>query len=164
MSRAAILTALMLTSWAAASYEERAVHRGVYASVDVAVKSLSKCFHRRSRHEDTEYTASLVSDGTRVHVTVEASEPGLDVGWMRIRLREGESLVALWHTHGAHGFGREQFSAGDVALARRLGIPVYLTNPQGQLARYDPAAATGRSESTPGTILGHVKAQDFVCA
>ncbi|MCZ6888473.1 MAG: hypothetical protein O7H39_08255 [Gammaproteobacteria bacterium] len=113
----------------------------------------------------TKYTAAIISDGVRVHVTVEASEPGLDVGWLTIRLRRGESLVALWHTHGSRGFGREQFSSGDVALARRLAIPIFLTNPKGHLARYDPPSQDcgRRSEPTPGKRIGHVRSKDFVC-
>ena len=137
----------------------------VEANVDAVATSLAKCFHAMSVRDDREYTAAIVSDTNGYSVQIEVSEPGLDVAWMTIRLKAGQSLVGLWHTHGRRGFGRERFSAADVALGRRLGVTMYLTNPKGQLRRLDPPRRENGRPSQPeqGTLLGHVLQKDWRC-
>ena len=74
-----------------------------FPRIKVAVDALSKSFHRKSIFTDREYMAAILEDNGVYRVTVQAGSPGKDKVRMNIRLKKGQTLVALWHTHGAPG-------------------------------------------------------------
>jgi proteasome lid subunit RPN8/RPN11 len=79
----------------------------------------------------------------------------------RVALQRGETIVAWYHTHPAapewdpyQKNEMEYFSKGDVAIAKRLGVPAYLTSePAGDVLVFDPQLDRRRITST-GRAVG----------
>lgn len=106
---------------------------------------------------DREYGGVLLRYGEgHVRLTLSAAPAHSD----RIRIRipadnEGQP-VALWHTHGAPGPGRDWFSADDVGVVRETGLPFYLITPSGTLRVIEPGrfGRLPRSGSRSAALIG----------
>ncbi len=134
---AAAVSAMTLPIFAIASGESLDVDFNVespaFPCIEAAVDVLSINFHQRSIREDREYIAAILEENCVYRVTVQAGSPGKDEVSMKIRLKECQTLVALWHTHGAPGPRRELYSATDSRTVRKTGLPFYLTTPHGKI-------------------------------
>ena len=106
-----------------------------FPRIGAALKALSMSYHRRSIREDREYVAAILEDNGAYRVQVQAGSPGKIKVTMKIRRKQSQTLVALWHTHGVPGPRRELFSPTDRRTARTTGVPVYLHTPRGQQKR-----------------------------
>lgn len=140
-----------------------------YESVEHAVRALSHCYLRRSVRANREYAAGLISDGDAIVAVVSRGRYRRDQVQLKLKLRPGQSLVALWHVHGANGPERALFSPSDSGLVTRFQIPVYLTDPTGFIRRLDPynigqskpqynraTALRPPPGSFTGDIIGHI--------
>ncbi len=129
-----------------------------FPRIRAALDVLSKSYHQRSIREDREYMAVILEENGVYRVTVQAGSPGKDEMSMKIGRKKGQTLVALWHTHGARGSGREHYSATDSRTVLTTGVPVYLTTPRGKLKvlgkRENGCVVTPRAHY--GTIIGRV--------
>jgi len=109
------------------------VESQVFPSIRAALDVLSISYHRRSILQDREYMAAILEDNGVYRVMVQAGPPDKHEVSMKIRLKKSQTLVALWHTHGAPGARRELYSATDSRTVRTMGVPFYLTTPLGKL-------------------------------
>ena len=109
------------------------VESQAFPRIKAALDALSKSYHQRSIREDREYMAAILEENGVYRVTVQAGLQGRGEVRIKIRLKESQALVALWHTHGAPGRGRELYSATDSRTVRTTGVPFYLTTPRGRL-------------------------------
>ncbi len=106
-----------------------------FPRIRAALDILSISYHRRSIQEDREYVAAILEDNGVYRVTIQAGSPGEAKVRMKIRPKKGQTLVALWHTHGVPRRLSERFSATDRKTARTTGVPLYLHTPGGQHKR-----------------------------
>jgi hypothetical protein len=111
-------------------------------SIESVIFVLSDCYLDRSVQQDREYIAPILQTAEGFIGVVTVGEPGHDRFRLRITTSAAERLVALWHTHGKPGYARELFSTADTQLANRLGLPSYLTTPDGETRVYLPGAPT----------------------
>lgn len=129
-----------------------------FPRIRAALDALSISYHRRSILQDREYMAAILEDNGVYRVTVQAGSPGKDKVRMNIRLKTGQTLVALWHTHGAPGGRREMYSAADSRTVTTTGVPFYLSTPLGKLKvlgkRENGCVVTPNMNS--GTTIGHI--------
>jgi hypothetical protein len=121
----------------AALADQRCSEAASFASKLDAVMALSECFLANSIRDNREYIGGVLrTSAGRYVVQVQEGEYGRAT--IRIQVGVGQKLVALWHTHGGPGFGRHLFSPNDTAVADRLGLPFYLSDPEGVLRVYEP--------------------------
>ncbi len=109
------------------------VESQAFPRIRAALDALSRSYHRRSIRENREFVAAILEDNGVYRVTVQAGSPGEGEVSMKIRLKKGQALVALWHTHGAPGARRELYSRMDSRVVRTTRVPFYLTTPLGKL-------------------------------
>jgi hypothetical protein len=125
------------------SVADAAVVDDRFASVEAAVVAAVAAVAQRSVREDREYMGgifALAEGGFRYSVA--PGRRGHDRISVRIRIPQGQRLVALWHTHGAPHFSRAYFSDLDTALANAQRLPLYLGRPNGKVWVYRPGEAT----------------------
>ena len=134
------------------------VESQAFPRIRAALDVLSKSYHQRSIREDREYMAAILEENGVYRVTVQAGSPGTGEVRIKIRLKESQALVALWHTHGAPGRGRHLYSATDSRTVRTTGVPFYLTTPRGKLKvlgkRENGCVVTPRAHY--GTTIGSI--------
>ena len=109
------------------------VESQAFPRIEAAVDALSISYHQRSIREDREYAAVILEENGVYRVMVQAGRWGEAKVSMKIRLKKSQTLVAIWHTHGARGPRQELFSTTDRRTARTTGVPLYLTTPLGEL-------------------------------
>jgi len=120
-----------------------------------ALAALHICYRRRSIREDREYMAAILEDNGVYRVTIQAGSPGEAKVRMKIRPKKGQTLVALWHTHGALAPTSEWYSATDIKTARTIGLDFYLTTPRGKFKVLgQPEIGSVESRVTPGWHRG----------
>ena len=102
------------------------------------VGTLSFCFYDISLRQDKEYIAAILVQNGNYTVQVQAGHKNNDRIRLKIYKRSSQTLVALWHTHGSKGLARSYFSRTDTELSNKLKVPIYLTNPEEEIRRYDP--------------------------
>jgi proteasome lid subunit RPN8/RPN11 len=109
----------------------------------------------------TEVGGAIVQkDGKFFYTTPVTTDETMALGF-RIALREGETVVAWYHTHpanprwGPYEKGEmEYFSKGDVEVANRLGVPAYVAiEPTRNVRVFDPRLDKRRVTST-GRAVG----------
>ena len=142
---------------------------GRYEDPVAAARALAARFAAQSASEDAEHVGALLRapDGQLV-ATHGVGRSGVDRVQFRIPVPSGFEIVAFWHTHGAHGVGRDLFSPRDTELVASTGKPLYLITPSGVLKVLEPGAVRGASPrlarsllraprgSQPGTVIGRV--------
>ena len=106
-----------------------------FLRIGAALRALSMNYHRRSIREDREYVAAILEENGVYRVMVQAGRRGKHKVRMTIRRKKSQTLIALWHTHGALGPRQELFSATDKRTARTTGVPFYLHTPGGEHKR-----------------------------
>ncbi len=134
------------------------VESQAFPRIKAALDALSRSYHRRSIRENREYVAAILEDNGVYRVTVQAGRSGRNRVRMKLRRKKSQTLVAVWHTHGAPGRRREVFSATDSRTVTTTGVPMYLTTPLGKLK------VLGKRENgcavfpgvNIGTIIGHI--------
>ncbi len=126
------------------------VESQAFPHIKAALVDLSIKYRRRSIRENREYMAAILEDNGVYRVTVQAGSPGEAKVRMKIRPKKGQTLVALWHTHGALKRSREWYSPTDSKTARTTGLPFYLTTPRGKFK----VLRNVESPVTPGRIRG----------
>ena len=125
-----MITLIIATALAAVSPCEDGA---TFSSLESAVDILGTCYHRKSQKNDKEYITSIVEqDGVYTIHTADDHTTG-NPSTIKIHREKGQTLVALWHTHGKDRTGRDAFTVGDVDLAYKLQVPIYLVRPQGEL-------------------------------
>ncbi len=112
---------------------DRTVESQAFPCIEAAVYVLSISYHQRSIREDREYIAAILEENCAYRVTVQAGSPGEAKVRMKIRPKKSQTLVALWHTHGAPAPLSEWYSATDSKTVRTTGLPFYLTTPRGKI-------------------------------
>jgi hypothetical protein len=110
-----------------------------------AVKALSSCYLARSVQEDREFIAVLFETEDGIKVRISDGEKRTGTASISFPRSLRDDLVALWHTHGAPAPGRNLFSPQDTAIAHQLGVPFYLSDPQGVIRVYQPEGEPPRS-------------------
>ncbi len=131
------------------------VESQAFSRIEAAVDVLSIRYHQRSIRENREYAAVILEENGVYRVMVQAGRPGKDEVRMKIRLKKSQALVAIWHTHGVSGPGRELFSPTDSNTARTTGLPLYLTTPRGKIKVLGkPENCSVESRVTPGRNRG----------
>jgi len=123
-----------------------------FASVILAVDQLSHCFYVTSRKQDREVIAAILEEEGSYQVVVQPGKTGEDQVSISISRRRGQTIAALWHTHGARGRAREYFSPTDTKLANRMQVPFYLTDPSGVITRFDPGDRVIRQFKLHGSL------------
>ncbi len=106
-----------------------------FLRIGAALRALSMSYHRRSIREEREFMAAILEDNGVYRVMVQAGSPGKHRVRMTYRRKKSQTLVALWHTHGAPSWRQDQFSRTDRKTARTTGVPLYLHTPGGQHKR-----------------------------
>ena len=161
--RLALICVLVLPPIAPSASAGSCESRGQpYETERATVHALAACYAARSADEDREYFAAIfrMPDGFVFAVGVGGQHQ--DLVTLRFDRLEGETLVALWHTHGAGGVHRNLFSPTDTALVRQVGVPFYLTDPTGRLRVFRPGdrprAPLNRTSARPpvGSAMGSV--------
>ncbi len=109
------------------------VENQAFPRIKAALDVLSKSYHQRSIREDREFMAAILEENGVYRVTVQAGRRGKDKVRMEIPLKKSQTLVALWHTHGAPGLRRELYSATDSRTVTTTGVPFYLSTSLGKL-------------------------------
>ncbi len=105
-----------------------------FPRIRAALDALSRSYHRRSILQDREYAAAIFEENGVYRVTVQKERRGSrHKVIMKIRRKKSQTLVAVWHTHGAPGPSQEYFSPTDRKTARTTGVPMYLTTPLGKI-------------------------------
>ena len=122
-----------------------------FTSIESAVFDLSHCYLESSLREDREYMAAILNEADIYSVIVQQGTRSRDHVSLKFNRRVSQLFVAMWHTHGAPGLARDLFSVADTTLVNKIQIPFYLTDPTGQIRRYDPGAAKNRTS----VRLGH---------
>jgi hypothetical protein len=127
-----------------------------------AALALGSCYGARSAAEDREYMAAILRLDAGYRIVVTPGEPRHGRVTLRFPRYRGETLAALWHTHGTGGSHRHLFSPEDTALATAVGVPFYLSDPQGRLRvfrpgdrarlRWDRTTVRPPFGSAPGTL------------
>ena len=125
-----------------------------FPSIDQAVTALSYCYHTASVEENREYIAAIFESANIYQVAAQPGSRGGDEVTLRVRRREDQTLVALWHTHGAEGFARAYFSRMDAKVSRQLGLPFFLTDPGGVIRRLDPGM---KKDQAPKIVPGSLR-------
>lgn len=121
-----------------------------FASEVEAIQAAADAFLSRSRAKDAEFVGGiLLSTGGRYRLTVGEGQKGQDSITYAVGRRADEMLLALWHTHGTSGPGRNFFSPQDVRLVQEHGLPLYLITPAGQIRVLVPEAAAVRARRAP---------------
>ncbi len=110
------------------------VESQTFPRIRAALDALSRSYHRRSILQDREYAAAIFEENGVYRVTVQKERRGArHKVIMKIRRKKSQTLVAVWHTHGAPGQMQEVFSATDSRTVTTTGVPMYLTTPLGKL-------------------------------
>ncbi len=131
------------------------VESQAFPHIKAALVDLSIKYRRRSIRENREYMAAILEDNGVYRVTVQPGSPGEDEVSMEIRLKKSQTLVALWHTHGALAPTSEWYSATDIKTARTIGLDFYLTTPRGKFKVLgQPEIGRVESRVTPGWHRG----------
>ncbi len=85
-----------------------------FPRIRAALDALSISYHQRSIREDREYMAAILEENGVYRVTVQKERPrSRHKVIMKIRRKKSQTLVAVWHTHGAPGPMQELFSPTD---------------------------------------------------
>lgn len=107
-----------------------------------AIQAAADAFLAHSRATDAEFVGGVLRarDGN-YRLTVGRGEAGQDSITYAVGRRAGEMLLALWHTHGTSGPGRNFFSPRDVRLVQEHRLPLYLITPSGQIRVLVPEEA-----------------------
>jgi len=138
------------------------VESQAFPCIEAAVYVLSISYHQRSIREDREYIAAIFEENCAYRVTVQAGSPGEAKVRMKIRPKKSQTLVALWHTHGAPAPLSEWYSATDSKTVRTTGLPFYLTTPRGKIKVLDQSRVNlGRNSGT--TICVSFPLSDTSC-
>ena len=138
---------------------EPGIESQAFPRIRAALDALSRSYHLRSILTDREYAAVIFEENGVYRVTVQKERRGMrHKVIMKIRLKKSQTLVAVWHTHGAPGHMQELFSPTDSRTVTTTGVPMYLTTPRGKLK------VLGKRESgcvvppgvNSGTIIGRI--------
>jgi hypothetical protein len=112
----------------------------VFASEVEAVNAMKKhCMAESSRDNAEHVGAILRSEDGRFMVTHGQASPGQESVAFTIRRPPALKIVALWHTHGAHGRNTQRFSIEDGNTVRDTGLPFYLIEPRGRITLLEKA-------------------------
>ena len=103
-------------------------------SIEAGFQHLKEHILDKSIRTDTEYVGAVLrtADGS-YEFTQGHGKPGQDRVSFRIQRPKEARIVALWHTHGAHGPARSIFSPTDAELVRQTKLPFYLITPDGEV-------------------------------
>jgi len=132
--------AFLVLPW---SYGLAQTEENRYATEIAAVIAASNLYNPTSIVEDREYMGAVLRDGDRYLYTVSAGQQRRDKITVKIEIRPGCELIALWHTHGAPASERKYFSKVDTRLAEKLQIPFYLADFTGLLKIFEPGMPRG---------------------
>ncbi len=113
-----------------------------YATITEAAAAAGNQFYRRSASEDREYMGGIIKSEDTYTFTVTAGVRKSDSVTARIVIPVNSQLVGLWHTHGSPHYSRSFFSEVDTQLVESMGVPFYLTDPEGRLSVYRPGDRT----------------------
>ena len=72
------------------------------------------------------------------------------------------SLAGLFHNHPGPQQSIESFSPDDLAMARRMGVPSYISTPSGNVLRFDPKSNTTQpvlAEFPIEELVRHIEAR-----
>lgn len=128
-----------------------------FATELAILQALSSCYAARSAEEDREYFAAILRVAEGFVFVVDAGRHGVDQVSLRFTPGNGETFIAMWHTHGAQGLHRNFFSPTDTALVKRTCVPFYLTDPSGRLRVFrpgDPVRSPPRDRSKLRAPMG----------
>lgn len=110
-----------------------------YATPLLALRGLADGFTDEGPNHDVEYAGALVLDVEgSVRATIGSGCPHRDNVVFRVAVRRGQTILAFWHTHGAHGHLRRLFSEADAEVVRHFGVPFYLFTADGELRVLSP--------------------------
>jgi hypothetical protein len=138
-----IIFAFLLTFTSISSADSQSecdFDKKIYTEMDTLVEELSICYHAISFKQDREFMGAILEEDGTYEVQVQPGAKGHDTVRLRFRRRTNQTLTALWHTHGGKGYARTYFSKTDTDLANQLNVPFYLTDPEGDIRRFDPGA------------------------
>ena len=114
------------------------VDPGTYTSELAALEAVARRHGRVWLREDREYAGVIFRTDNGVRISVAKGCRGVDRFRLRLDPRDNR-IQALWHSHGGRGgLFRRWFSSDDRALVRKLGRPLYLFNPGGELRVLTP--------------------------
>lgn len=145
-------------AYSSATLELRSAY---FETAEEAALDAVNTFNPRSIDEDREFIGTIVETRHGYQYSVHAGDIHDDEVKATVRVAHSERLVAMWHTHGAHGRGRHIFSPTDHALVEQLDVPFYMASSRGELRRLDPDAPTIRPTMTKAMGLGYIKNAAF---
>jgi hypothetical protein len=134
---------------AAAPIQTRMLGTMEYESKIDAIKALGHKFLADSITEDVEYMGAILKTPTGTYrVSHGKSRPGQNRFHFTVLRPESLTVIAYWHTHGAHGDLRDKFSVTDTQTVIKTGLPFYLITPAGGLKMLNLSETRGRQTST----------------
>lgn len=104
-----------------------------YSSVSDAAAAAGQQYFSMSARQDREYMGGILEHSDNYSYTVTKGARGGDKVRAKIQIPNGSRLVALWHTHGSPHYSRIYFSKVDTQLVETMGLPFFLTDPEGSL-------------------------------
>lgn len=120
-----------------------------YDTLEAAVLAAGGIFNPLSIEQDREVGGGIVQDSDgKFYFTFTLGQPKTGKVDMVIRKPRSHKLVAIWHSHGAHGPSRHRFSKGDIESAQKLGVDSYMVDSRGSVRRLSTEDAEGRARNS----------------
>ena len=145
LASATLLSALASASLAGASVCGVVQTRPVptpFETIEAAVRAHAAARLDDSGTFDREWVGGVLRDADgRYRVTEGVGCAGQDTVTFAVPPIEGSEVVAFWHTHGAPGVARDQFSPDDARVVLATGRNFFLMTPNGALRVLRPVEA-----------------------
>ena len=121
----------------------------IYASMDEAAIAWGNEFNDNSISDNKEYGSTIYKNGNNGYSYTDPNVGDSD-SVAPSQPPNGIVPVADIHAHAAYdsGYNNDVFSPADMTGNDNLGIPGYLTTPNGSLQKYDPTQPQGKRTST----------------